>query len=172
MSLESNPSISPPDIVGFGFGGPTFGSSPDFIFGLITTGIVIDFVPLLSEIKNSPDILQNKSAVFHTFEHLLIHAGNMLAGGISSDVDGISQPEQNRIIIFDRSANGGNGACKSLFLILEEVFKRANEIVNICNCDDGCPRCIQYYQCSEFNTNLRKDSVKTLFKIILKDEKF
>jgi DEAD/DEAH box helicase domain-containing protein len=138
----------------------------DFKIGLQTTGIEFDFTEILPKLIQSPDFAQNKSAAFHTLEHLLIHSSNMLAGGISMDVDGISIPSQNKIIIFDRSANGGNGASKSIFKVLEELFSRANQMVNMCECKKGCPRCIQYFQCGEFNQNLKKDTAKTFCKII------
>ena len=138
----------------------------DFKMGLQTTGIEFDFTYILPKLVQSPDFEQNKFAAFHTLEHLLIHSSNMLAGGISMDIDGISIPSQNKIIIFDRSANGGNGASKSIFQVLEELFSRANQMVNICECKVGCPRCIQYFQCGEFNQNLKKDTAKTFCKII------
>jgi len=144
----------------------------DFKLGVQTSGIEFNFTEILPKLLKSPDFVQNKSAAFHTLEHLLIHASNMLAGGISMDIDGISIPSQNKIILFDRSANGGNGASKSIFPVLEELFSRANEMVNICECAEGCPRCIQYFQCGEFNQNLSKNTVKTFCKIIqnLKNE--
>ena len=139
---------------------------PNFKMGLQTTGIEFDFTEILPELNESPDFNQNKSAAFHTLEHLLIHSSNMLAGGISMDVDGISIPSQNKIIIFDRSANGGNGASKSIFQVLDELFSRANQMVNLCECDNGCPRCIQYFQCGEYNQNLEKDTAKIFCKVI------
>ena len=138
----------------------------DFKMGLQTTGIEFEFTEISSEFLKSQNFVDNKAAAFHTLQHLLIHSGNMLAGGISMDVDGISIPSQNKILIFDRSANGGNGASKSIFEVLDDLFSRANQIVNICECKEGCPRCIHYFQCGKFNQNLNKDEAKTFCKII------
>ena len=96
----------------------------------------------------------------------------MLAGSISSNLDGISMPGSNEILIFDRSTNGGNGASKSLFLIMEDVFKRALEIVEECPCDDGCPRCTHYYLCNEWNSNLNKSGAKSLLEKILGERRY
>ena len=110
--------------------------------------------------------------MFHALEHLLIQSANMLAGSISSNLDGISRPGSNEILIFDRSTNGGNGASKSLFVIMEDVFKRALEIAEQCPCDDGCPRCTHYYLCNEWNSNLNKSGAKNLLSVILNGRKY
>ena len=141
-----------------------------FKMGFKTIGIEFDFSEMTPKLRQSPDINQNYSATFHTFEHLLIHSSNMLAGGISMDIDGISVPTESKIFIFDRSANGGNGASKAIFENLMELFKRCKEIIENCSCELGCPRCIQYYQCGIFNNNLRKSSVKTFCKIIISEK--
>ena len=142
-----------------------------FTYGLRTTGIEINLSNIhgLSQI---PEYMQNKTGVFHALEHLLIQSANMLAGGISGNLDGISEPKNDSIIIFDRSTNGGNGASRKLFLVMEEVFKRAREIVEKCDCEDGCPRCTHYNLCNERNSNLNKSGAKSLLKLILGETRY
>ena len=148
------------------------GIQPPQLFGLRTTGILINFESFSDQFSKIPEIVQNKTGVFHALEHLLIQSANMLAGSISSNLDGISRPGSNEILIFDRSTNGGNGASKSLFVIMEDVFKRALEIVEECPCDDGCPRCTHYYLCNEWNSNLNKSGAKSLLSVILNGRKY
>lgn len=144
----------------------------DFKFSLNTMGIEIDLNPLSKKILDSPTISQNKSSAFHTLEHVLIHSSNMIAGGVAGDIDGISIPSENKICIFDRSTNGGNGACKALFLILEKAINRSLDILNSCLCgrSDGCPRCTYLYGCDKFNSDLNKDGAKTLLRIMLNSQ--
>lgn len=145
---------------------------PTQLFGLRTTGIRIDFSSVSDQFRKIPEIAEDKIGVFHALEHLLIQSANMLAGGISGNLDGISKPELDVILIFDRSTNGGNGASKNLFLVMDEVFKRAYEIVNECDCKDGCPRCIHYNLCSLRNSNLNKPGAKSLLEKILGERRY
>ena len=137
-----------------------------------STGIVIDLNPVMDKINQSPQIVLEKSAVFHSFEHLLIHAGNMVGGGVSGDVDGITLSNENKIIIYDQSSNGGNGATVRLFPHVKDLIQRADEIVKLCKCEDGCDKCIHSYSCHKFNDNLTKSGVKTLLKILLGRDTF
>jgi len=138
-----------------------------FARGFPTIGIEIDFTQIKNKLNQSPDFSSNQYKCFHTLEHLLIHAGNMIAGGIYSDIDGLNQAEKNRIYLFDRSANGGNGACNKLFDIFEDSLHRAKDILEECTCTDGCPLCIQRFQCNIYNKELNKGATKTMLDIIL-----
>ena len=138
-----------------------------------TTGIVVDLKGVMPEIlQRSPQIAQEPHKVLHSFEHLLIQAGNSMTGGVSGDIDGITLSNKNKIFIFDKSTNGGNGACNRIFSNVKDWIQRADEIVKLCECKKGCPKCIRYNSCSKRNDGLTKTGVLTLLKILIKGDTF
>ena len=137
-----------------------------------TTGIVVDLKDAMPEILESPQIKQDTHSALHSLEHLLIQAGNSMAGGVSGDIDGITVSDKNKIFIFDKSTNGGNGASNRIFSNVKDLIQRADEIVKLCDCKSGCPKCIQYSSCSKRNQSLTKTGVITLLKILIKGDGF
>ncbi len=137
-----------------------------------TTGIVVDLKDVMPKILQSPQIKQDTHSALHTLEHLLIQAGNSMAGGVSGDIDGITVSDKNKIFIFDKSTNGGNGACSRIFSNIKDLIQRADEIVKLCDCKTGCPKCIQYSSCSKRNQSLTKTGVITLLKILVDGDTF
>jgi len=138
----------------------------DFDMLFPTVGIKLDFKNLEQKFTDYADYLDNKKESYHTLEHLLIHSGNMLTGGIYGSIDGITLPEENTIFLYDKSVNGGNGACKRLYEIIDEAFKRAITILNECSCSDGCPLCTHSYLCRKSNKELNKKSTLNMLEII------
>ena len=137
-----------------------------------TTGIVFDLEGVLPEILKSSQIAQEFHNVLHSFEHLLIQSGNSMTGGVSGDIDGITLSNEKKIFLFDKSTNGGNGACNRIFSNVKELIQRADEIVKLCECKIGCPKCIKYTACSKRNVGLTKTGVLTLLKILTKGDTF
>ena len=137
-----------------------------------TTGIVFDLKDVMPKILQSPQIAQNTHSALHTLEHLLIQAGNSMVGGVSGVIDGITLSNKNKIFLFDKSTNGGNGACNRIFSNVKDLIQRADEIVKLCNCKSGCPKCTQYSSCSNRNQSLTKTGVLTLLKILIKGDTF
>ncbi len=94
---------------------------------------------------------------FHAFEHVLIESSDMLTGGGTREIGGVSMGDSGIIFVYDGSP-GGNGASKLLFTRLEDAFSRAQTILSQCDCKtvDGCPLCTYSYQCGNNNKPLFK----------------
>ncbi len=95
---------------------------------------------------------------FHAVEHVLIESSNMLVGGGSGEIGGISMGGSGTIFVYD-SAPGGNGISKLLYDRFEEAVTRSLKILKECPCisDDGCPSCTYSYQCGNNNSPLLKE---------------
>ncbi|NWF95091.1 MAG: DEAD/DEAH box helicase [Candidatus Thorarchaeota archaeon] len=104
---------------------------------------------------------------FHAFEHVLIESSDMLTGGSTREIGGVSMGDSGIIFVYDGSP-GGNGASKLLFSKLDEAFTRMETILATCDCKtvDGCPLCTYSYQCGNNNRPLFKlgalDSVRQI----------
>ncbi|TFG09718.1 DEAD/DEAH box helicase [Candidatus Thorarchaeota archaeon] len=92
---------------------------------------------------------------FHAFEHVLIESSDMLTGGSTREIGGVSMGDSGIIFVYDGSP-GGNGASKLLFGRLQEAFERTETILAKCDCKtvDGCPLCTYSYQCGNNNKPL------------------
>ncbi len=104
---------------------------------------------------------------FHALEHVVIESSDMLTGGSTREIGGVSMGDSGIIFVYDGSP-GGNGASKLLFTRLDEAFRRTETILGKCDCKtvDGCPLCTYSYQCGNNNRPLFKlgalDSVKQI----------
>ncbi|MHA2193347.1 MAG: Zn-binding domain-containing protein [Candidatus Thorarchaeota archaeon] len=94
---------------------------------------------------------------FHALEHVVIESSDMLTGGSTREIGGVSMGDSGIIFVYDGSP-GGNGASKLLFTRLNEAFKRTKTILEKCDCKtiDGCPLCTYSYQCGNNNRPLFK----------------
>lgn len=94
---------------------------------------------------------------FHAVEHVVIESSDMLTGGGTREIGGVSMGDSGIIFVYDGSP-GGNGASKLLFTRLEEAFRRTETILADCDCKtvDGCPLCTYSYQCGNNNQPLFK----------------
>ncbi|MBS3793777.1 MAG: DEAD/DEAH box helicase [Candidatus Thorarchaeota archaeon] len=94
---------------------------------------------------------------FHALEHVVIESSDMLTGGSTREIGGVSMGDSGIIFVYD-GCPGGNGASKLLFTRLQEALKRSETILNKCDCDtiDGCPLCTYSYQCGNNNSPLFK----------------
>ncbi len=96
---------------------------------------------------------------YHATEHVLIEGSNMITGGVSQDLGGISMGTSGMIFIYD-GAIGGSGASKALYDRFEKALERSMQLVGECPCKDesGCPRCTLSYRCGNNNEFLHKRS--------------
>ena len=105
---------------------------------------------------------------FHALEHVVIESSDMLTGGGTREIGGVSMGDSGIIFVYDGSP-GGNGASKLLFTKLDEAFRRSKEILEKCDCTtiDGCPLCTYSYHCGNNNSPLFKlgalESIKRIF---------
>jgi len=105
---------------------------------------------------------------FHALEHVLIESSDMLTGGGTREIGGVSMGDSGIIFVYDGSP-GGNGASKLLFGKLDEAFRRTKTILEKCDCNtiDGCPLCTYSYQCGNNNFPLYKLGALESVELIL-----
>lgn len=108
---------------------------------------------------------------FHAVEHVLIESTNVLTGGGSREMGGISTPEGD-IFVYDATI-GGNGLSKLLFRKLRRAFEISIQILEKCDCNriDGCPKCTYSYQCGNNNKPLNKRGAEEVIRLILNGNK-
>jgi DEAD/DEAH box helicase domain-containing protein len=109
---------------------------------------------------------------YHAVEHVIIESSDMLTGGGTREIGGVSMGDSGIIFVYDGSP-GGNGASKLLFSRLPEAFDRARLILEKCECNttDGCPLCTYSYQCGNNNSPLFKlGALESIEKILDKFE--
>ncbi len=109
---------------------------------------------------------------FHALEHVVIESSDMLTGGSTREIGGVSMGDSGIIFVYDGSP-GGNGASKLLFKRFEEALSRTQTILEECDCKtiDGCPLCTYSYQCGNNNSPLFKvGALESIKKILQKVE--
>ena len=141
-------------------------------YNFITKGLVFHAprpTKILEETDN-PEYVE--ASGYHATEHVLIEGSNMITGGVSQDLGGISLGNSGLIFIYD-GAIGGNGASRALFERLEKVLIRSKSIIEECPCKNeaGCPRCTFSYRCGNNNEFLHKKSSLEILKRINEGEK-
>jgi len=126
-------------------------------FDFITKGIVFKAPKPVIEIGKSENEEYTEASGYHATEHVVIEGSNMITGGVSQDLGGISLGTSGLIFVYD-AAIGGNGASKALYDRLEKAFERSLHIVKECPCksESGCPRCTFSYRCGNNNEYLHK----------------
>jgi DEAD/DEAH box helicase domain-containing protein len=136
-------------------------------YDFVTKGIVIHAPRPLGQIQQSENPEYVEASGYHATEHVIIEGSNMVTGGVSQDLGGISLGTSGLIFIYD-SAIGGNGASKALYDRLEKAFERSLSIVRECPCKNeaGCPRCTFSYRCGNNNEFLHKGAALEILRRI------
>lgn len=136
-------------------------------YDFVTKGIVFKAPRPLVEIGESENEEYTEASGYHATEHVIIEGSNMITGGVSQDLGGISLGTSGLIFVYD-SAIGGNGASKALYDRLEKAFDRSLHIVRECPCKNeaGCPRCTFSYRCGNNNEYLHKLASAEILKRI------
>ncbi len=111
----------------------------------------------------------------HAIEHAMIAIAPTLAqisrwdlGGVSIDFDPIKQ--QPIIYIYD-AYRGGIGISELLYQKLDELFSLSFELIDTCNCLEGCGGCIYSPKCGNQNQHLSKEGARKLLKKLLEGTK-
>ncbi|MGI0069313.1 MAG: DEAD/DEAH box helicase [Nitrosopumilaceae archaeon] len=140
-------------------------------YDFVTKGIVFKAPRPLGEINRSENEEYTEASGYHATEHIVIEGSNMITGGVSQDLGGISLGTSGLIFVYD-SAIGGNGASKALYDRLEKAFERSLYIVKECPCKNeaGCPRCTFSYRCGNNNEYLHKWAAKEILQRISNGE--
>jgi DEAD/DEAH box helicase domain-containing protein len=141
-------------------------------YDFITKGIVFHAPRPLKEIQNAEDEDYTEASGYHATEHVVIEGSNMITGGVSQDLGGISLGTSGLIFIYD-GAIGGNGASRALFDRFEKALERSMFIIKECPCqnESGCPRCTFSYRCGNNNEFLHKHSSLEILSRINSGEK-
>lgn len=110
-------------------------------------------------------------SAFHATEHVIIEGSNMITGGASQDMGGISLGTSGLIFVHDGTP-GGNGASKALYDRLDKAYERGLKILAECPCTSisGCPRCTYSYRCGNNNEFLHKLAAKEVLERIRNGE--
>ncbi len=141
-------------------------------YDFITKGIVFHAPRPLKIMEASEDKEYAEASGYHATEHIVIEGSNMITGGVSQDLGGISLGTSGLIFIYD-GAIGGSGASKALYDRFEKVLERSMYIVKECPCKNeaGCPRCTFSYRCGNNNEFLHKYSALEILERINNGEK-
>jgi len=136
-------------------------------YDFITKGIVFHAPRPLKVIEESEDEEYTEASGYHATEHVVIEGSNMITGGVSQDLGGISLGTSGLIFIYD-GAIGGSGASKALYDRFEKALERSMFIVKECPCknESGCPRCTFSYRCGNNNEYLHKHSALEILERI------
>ncbi|HJT10575.1 MAG TPA: DEAD/DEAH box helicase [Candidatus Nitrosotalea sp.] len=141
-------------------------------YDFVTKGIVFKAPRPLGEISHAENEEYTEASGYHATEHVVIEGSNMITGGVSQDLGGISLGTSGLIFVYD-SAIGGNGASRALYDRLEKAFERSLHIVKECPCknESGCPRCTFSYRCGNNNEYLHKMAAAEILQRISDGEK-
>jgi len=136
-------------------------------YDFVTKGIVFHAPRPLKVIEESEDEEYTEASGYHATEHVVIEGSNMITGGVSQDLGGISLGTSGLIFIYDE-AIGGSGASKALYDRFEKALERSMFIVKECPCKNksGCPRCTFSYRCGNNNEYLHKYSALEILERI------
>ena len=141
-------------------------------YDFVTKGIVFHAPKPIKVMEESEDEEYAEASGYHATEHVVIEGSNMITGGVSQDLGGISLGNSGLIFIYD-AAIGGSGASKALFDRFEKALERSMFIVKECPCKNeaGCPRCTFSYRCGNNNEYLHKSSALEILERINDGEK-
>ncbi|MDF2421997.1 MAG: DEAD/DEAH box helicase [Nitrosopumilus sp.] len=141
-------------------------------YDFITKGIVFHAPRPLKTMEESEDEEYTEASGYHATEHVVIEGSNMITGGVSQDLGGISLGTSGLIFIYD-GAIGGSGASKALYDRFEKALERSMFIIKECPCknESGCPRCTFSYRCGNNNEYLHKYSALEILERINSGEK-
>ena len=82
--------------------------------------------------EDTADSADAAAGAYHAAEHTIIEGSNMITGGASKDLGGISLGETGAIFVYD-SAIGGNGASRALYDRMAAAIERSAQILRLCH---------------------------------------
>jgi len=140
-------------------------------YDFVTKGIVFHAPRPLKEMHQAEDEEYTEASGYHATEHVVIEGSNMITGGVSQDLGGISLGTSGLIFIYD-GAIGGNGASRALYDRFEKALERSMFIIKECPCKNeaGCPRCTFSYRCGNNNEFLHKHSALEILQRVNQGE--
>jgi len=141
-------------------------------YDFVTKGIVFHAPRPADTVAGAHDGGRVEASGYHATEHVIIEGSNMITGGASQDLGGISLGKSGLIFVYD-GAIGGSGASRALYDRFEKAVERGLSIVRECPCENesGCPRCTFSYRCGNNNEFLHKHSSLEVFQRMMDGEK-
>lgn len=109
----------------------------------------------------------------HALEHATIALSPIYAMCDRWDIGGVSYPSypadgEAKIFIYD-GFPGGIGISEQLFVKCKELLINVVEHIKDCECDDGCPSCVQSPKCGNDNYPLDKRAAIMVLEYLLKN---
>jgi DEAD/DEAH box helicase domain-containing protein len=107
----------------------------------------------------------------HAVEHAALSLFPLFALCDRHDVGGISyvrQPQLERAAFFLYDGHpGGVGIAASLFERLEALLEAALELIEGCDCEEGCPACVHSPKCGSGNRPIDKTAAIQVLRLML-----
>lgn len=133
-----------------------------------TLGLWVELPPGLEAAVASRD--GHFMGAIHACEHAGIGLFPLLALCDRGDLGGISYPRHPQIggpafFIYDGHA-GGMGLAAEGFRRIPELLERTRELLSTCDCEEGCPSCIQSPRCGNGNRPLDKKMALYLLDVL------
>ncbi|OUJ18362.1 Distinct helicase family with a unique C-terminal domain including a metal-binding cluster [Methanonatronarchaeum thermophilum] len=109
----------------------------------------------------------------HAVEHAMISMTPYHAMCDRWDIGGVSSlkhrnTDQPTIFIYD-AYQGGIGITKKCYQIINKLTNTTHELINDCNCQQGCPSCIYSPKCGNNNNPLDKHGAKNILNNLKKE---
>ena len=105
-------------------------------------------------------------SLFHTVTHVFLNAAKITTKADSSDIDAYF--DDDVLYLYDNTANGANGCSDIIYEKFNDVLKKACALLNICDCKNGCPKCIHTSGfCKTNNQELNKPNALKFFENII-----
>jgi len=99
----------------------------------------------------------------HALEHLLIGVTPLLAMCDRWDIGGVARFDE--LFIYE-AFDGGIGITERLYRHYEVLMTKGKEVLESCDCTEGCPRCIISPKCGSGNEPLSKNGARILLEQI------
>eukprot|EP00638_Chattonella_subsalsa_P000234 CAMPEP_0117767162 /NCGR_PEP_ID=MMETSP0947-20121206/21430_1 /TAXON_ID=44440 /ORGANISM="Chattonella subsalsa, Strain CCMP2191" /LENGTH=1052 /DNA_ID=CAMNT_0005590729 /DNA_START=41 /DNA_END=3200 /DNA_ORIENTATION=+ len=106
----------------------------------------------------------------HAIEHVLI---SLAPASVMCDQADLScqhtrrdgDINRDKLLLFE-TQRGGLGLSEKLMQQFVLLLQTAKEIIQSCNCEDGCLSCIQLGRCGEYNEGLEKDAALDILNLL------
>jgi DEAD/DEAH box helicase domain-containing protein len=107
----------------------------------------------------------------HGIEHASIGMLPLLAIADRNDVGGVSHPNhpdlsKPAIFIYDAHP-GGVGIAQHCYQTLDQLLMAVRDAISVCECETGCPSCIQSPRCGNNNQPLDKQASLLILNYLL-----
>ncbi len=128
--------------------------------------------PLSSEDENSENLASYFEYALHSIEHAILKAFPEYIPCDRDEIGGVYKLEKGdaptRLFIYD-NFQGGLGLSNELVGDLRTILEGALRLIERCTCtdDQGCPVCLSYFGCHNFNKGLSKLAGRYLLHLLL-----